>query len=148
MTPAKPANPLLFSVQVKFLLALLLTACSPTTDYKIAVENRSNQTIETFLIQAAGEPLSLGSIRPGEKRVETMTLTHGGSLSYQFKIGETCHTGQLEEQAVPGQPGDKTIIVEQGGEVRIIDEIHHTEVTKPAQKPATGEWALPCMIPG
>ncbi len=132
---------------VLLLSIALLAACSPPAGYRVTVENRSGQAIDEFLLQANGKDFSLGTLPPGARTDKKLKLSAAGRIDYRFKIGENCQAGRLEEHAAPSSRGDKSIIIEPGGAVRIIDNIRHTEVKKSTGKKAE-EWALPCMIPG
>ena len=124
-------------------MLVLLTSCSPAPGYRITVENRSERSIDEFLLQLDGETVTLGKLQPGDRISKRLNLRKAGSIGYRFKMGENCLSGPLEQKVIPGGRGDATLVIEPGGRIRIIDNIRHTEVEKPAE-----EWALPCMIPG
>ena len=129
-------------------LFFLVTGCSSPDNYQVTIENRSSQSVDEFLLQVAGQTISLGEIQPAATKRRRLEINQNGTIDYRFKMGEKCYSGQLDEQVSTGQSGNKIIVIDERGEIRIIDEIHHTEIKKPVDNPARQEWALPCMIPG
>lgn len=134
------------TVRVSLLSALLLlfSACSPTTGYRITIENQSSQPLDEVSLQLPGKTFTLGKLQPGDKITKSLSLEQEGAINYRFKTREKCYADQLDTHVSAGQHGDRALVIGKQGAVKIIDKIRHTEVKRESPQ----EWALPCMIPG
>ncbi|GEM_PF-2434605 len=150
MEPTENHGLMLRTIGATLLLttSLLVTACSPSNSYRVTIENRNSQPVDEFLLKVAEETISLGELQPAERRERELKINRNSTIGYQFKTGDQCYSGVLEERAPAGASGNKTLLIGEQGAVTIIDEIRHTENKKAAGEPEKQEWALPCMIPG
>ena len=125
-------------------LLLLFTACSPTANYRITIENQSSQPIHEVTLQLPGKTYALGELQPGDRIEKSLPVEQEGAIDYRFKTKEKCYAGQLDAHASAGQRGDRLLLFSEQDTIKIIDEIRHTEIKRDSPQ----EWALPCMIPG
>ncbi len=89
--------------------------------YYVAVENRREQPIESFLVTGGGVQVDFGLIPPNARVCRSFHIVHDGQLSFQTYIDGVETTGIVDGYVTGSLGGNKQIRIDSDNTIGVSD---------------------------
>lgn len=99
-----------------------LSAVAVSMQYTVRVYNKSDQTIDSFIVTGPGVRIELGPIASGQYTRRDILIQTDGTLEFTARQQELEFKGELEGYITGGMGGFKDIRVKQGGVYEIYPD--------------------------
>ncbi|WP_339747674.1 hypothetical protein [uncultured Rubinisphaera sp.] len=99
-----------------------LSAVAVSMQYTVRVFNKSDQTIDCFIVTGPGVQVELGPIASGQHTRRDLLIQTDGTLEFTARQQELEFKGQLEGYVTGGMGGFKDIRVKEGGVYEIYPD--------------------------
>ena len=99
-----------------------LSAVAVSMQYTVRVFNKSDQTIDSFIVTGPGVQVELGPIASGQHTRRDLLIQTDGTLEFTARQQELEFKGQLEGYVTGGMGGFKDIRVKEGGVYEIYPD--------------------------